>query len=847
MKQETTKQVTKYYTIPTTVEKPIPVPSKAITGLEDMVGADGIIQVELEKYTVIERLSKDIYKNPLSAIRELVNNEARACRTAIAQGHDATINISIDPQSRNLVIEGNNSMGMTKEIFRNVYTVIGRSGNLDDSESGMFGFGRISYVGLSDVIVVETFARETDEKYLFIGKGGKVMIPMPIPQRENYGTKIQITIRKEKENEIDLFDVVEYVKNICKFLKVPVFLTVDAPLESSRKSDTIEAGTTQIGPISEKEFLIEKNKRFTDTPWIEIENKDYHLIAPYTGSNYDCEENSHSYLIGIPIELGAIPNPGFPAYFLNIKNERKYSPVASRDSLDDKSKTALLEKIAKDLEEIWNNIVVNTIEDYFSLSHLHKDIVEDDGGHWNEQLPYQTQRFCTLRQTSVKSYKKSDDTERYPDGIAEDTWTSVREHLAENTQYCYMHNKNTKRVKAALNLSPNMIVFVPRGDIHDRRNATSYLESFQIRNATLLFKENKINPNGNAKIVLHSYGGTSRINECDVQSDDIRVSDIKHYSGIIRSWNVNPIRVFKDSKKLTVGLTLDQYVTNTYNLKFETSEGILSGKQLLAKKSIYFLKTEDSKFKEEIDYELCKKIVPDASLFVKTDDYDNMSRLNFVGIIKEKKRRRPEIHLFDSGFDSAIARHKTKSLGLKSTSGTWLDEPEEAVKHISKIRKPYLRELYAKAYDGGWTDKKKSKYSSRLEKLLLKADKKQGELEVVLYLYDATADNDDYSWSDPESDVRNFASKQIQNLSKQPKIFAKIAQRILGNNIKVGKTFRVRGSYETRTRYPITFADANIQISKESLMPFYNMLSMRLEIASVVVRNCKTIVTLEEE
>lgn len=59
------EQETKCYTIPTTIEKPIPLSSEESTGLEDMVNDDGIIQVELEKDTVIERLSKDIYKNPV--------------------------------------------------------------------------------------------------------------------------------------------------------------------------------------------------------------------------------------------------------------------------------------------------------------------------------------------------------------------------------------------------------------------------------------------------------------------------------------------------------------------------------------------------------------------------------------------------------------------------------------------------------------------------------------------------------------------------------------------------------------------------------------------------------------
>ena len=828
-----------FYTIPTTHEQPTSLESgqKETTGLEDIVGKDGLIQVQLEKDTVIERLSKDIYKNPLSALRELVNNEARSCRTAIKLGHDAEMHLSLNPKSRSITIAGNDSMGMTLQIFRDVYTVIGRSGNLDDSESGMFGFGRISYVGLSDTIVVETHARETGEKYCFLGKGGKVIEPMPKPLRESFGTKVQLVIR----DGIQLEDVVKYLKKICKFLHVPVFLNMESEL------GTIEPGMHQIGPVSEKDFLNEANqfgveKRYDeDTHWVLIENDDYRLVAVYSGSTHNVEDNSYSYLIGIPIEIGEIPNPGFSAYVLNVKNERKYMPVASRDSLDDKSKEKLMEKIQADLEKMWGQIKVESINDYFSLSPLEHQIVSDDGGYWKKHLPFRTQRFCELRHLRVKSIKKSDDTERHPDGINMDYYTSVKEHLAQDSQYCYMYTATKKRIRAALDLAPNMTVFIPRCDVHEKRNTISHLEGFDIRNATELFKENKIKPNGNAAIVLHSHGGTSRINESEVQPDDIRVNDIKHYSGIIRSWNLSPIRVFKDSKKISAGLQLEQYVSNIYKLEFETSKGKMTGKQILSKKGqVYFVNVENSKFKDEIDYSLCQTIVPRAKIFAKTDDDDNITRLRFVNIVK---KHNVEFRNFDSGFDVEIAQLKTKSLGMSISEGKWLDEPEQALQHLSKLSKSHLRELYAKIYDGGWSDKKQSKKIANIEKILTDAEKQTSELDEALSMYDATA-NKDYSWDDPQKDIRDFAKSKIKELGRQPKIFEMLATKILGK-IKIEKVTKKYIGYSHKTWYHITYAEKNVLLSANILKPFDDMLSMELEIISVNVKNEKTKVILQ--
>ena len=180
--------------------------------MSDMTDKNGVIQVQLERISTIKKLSKNIYTDPTAGIREYINNEARPCREAIRNGYkDVTMHITIDPYTNNIIIEGRNSMGMSMQMFCDVYVVLGRSGNLDGTESGQFGFGRSSYLCLSDMMIFETWSRETGEKFGFIGKSGTSYEPIPEQHLsiKQHGTKVTINIR----SDIDLYDIVIYIRS----------------------------------------------------------------------------------------------------------------------------------------------------------------------------------------------------------------------------------------------------------------------------------------------------------------------------------------------------------------------------------------------------------------------------------------------------------------------------------------------------------------------------------------------------------------------------------------------------------------------------------------------------------
>ena len=132
--------------------------------LADMTGENGLIDSILDIDVVDEILSTSIYDKPEVAIREVTNNAYRQLRAAKKLGASPILNITFDVKNNRLIFEELDSMGMTVQVFKEVYRHTGRSGNLDGSESGQFGIGKKSFRAIADSMIFETYARETNEK-----------------------------------------------------------------------------------------------------------------------------------------------------------------------------------------------------------------------------------------------------------------------------------------------------------------------------------------------------------------------------------------------------------------------------------------------------------------------------------------------------------------------------------------------------------------------------------------------------------------------------------------------------------------------------------------------------------
>ena len=106
------------------------------------------IKVTMDQDVMIQRVSHEIYSNFESGIRELVNNEYRACRQARDKYNaKPRLEITIDARTKELTIEGIDSLGISVRVFDKVLRRLGVSGNVDGgNEIGQFGMGFASYI-----------------------------------------------------------------------------------------------------------------------------------------------------------------------------------------------------------------------------------------------------------------------------------------------------------------------------------------------------------------------------------------------------------------------------------------------------------------------------------------------------------------------------------------------------------------------------------------------------------------------------------------------------------------------------------------------------------------------------
>ncbi len=717
------KEKKTFYKVPTRTEIPTSLPSKMknTDGLEDIIGKDGLIQAKLEEDIIIQRLAKDIYKEPTAGLRELFNNEARQCRIAKSLGYDSRIEISINPMNRNIVIHGIDSMGMTKQVFKEVYVWIGRSDNFNGSESGQFGFGRIAYLGLSDIIVIETFARETNDKYAFLGKSAKTYEPMPSPELQEYGTRISLTIREG----ISMYALAKYLEKIARFTGVDVFLDVESTISKVENLDEhdrfeskqIDAGRYQIGPKSEKEFLKKEMNRDSDPYWIEINNEDYHLIGAFDGyGHYNVKK--YSFLIGIPIEMETIPNPGLEAYFLNIKNERKYMPTASRDNLSEEAQTVLFSKIVEDVCAIFEKISVKTIKDYEDSTH--KPIIDrlDSIPDQFDVFPHETKQFAAMQKQKITYY-----TWNNKDKIKEShPYKTVSDIISSTKEIYYSYNANDQKLNAVLENKKNAIIIVPQGHSPDRKYTISLLECFGIKNISDALQQlgikfaREVSSRDSDDIVVHgcSHGRDSEhVGIDELTENDIKIPphlDLKEYLGIFKCENFPSYRLLRDGKKITTGTTLGAFLENAKHSTYQTSKGSMTGAQLVKRvgpkqsrdycsehrayecqkchpKKIALV-PQDHKHYDRLDLELCKQVLPKVSILVK-DQNDEQLRLLLAFERCET--------LLEIDQEHEIGKILAKDLEIEY-DGKWIDNLEFVAPTLKKLSKR-MQQLYVECYD----------------------------------------------------------------------------------------------------------------------------------------------------
>jgi len=372
------------------------------------------IKVTMDQDVMIQRVSHEIYSNFESGIRELVNNEYRACRQARDKYNaKPRLEITIDARTKELTIEGIDSLGISVRVFDKVLRRLGVSGNVDGgNEIGQFGMGFASYTTLSELITVETYSREDHQEFAFLGDRGIDFKILPKPSRETFGTKISLTCK----DSVEFKSVYAKVKSCALFSTIPTVVTVldDGKTDDSfTYSNDLTIGTEVLSVYgSGKEWCMEQyksvqqqhdkleesNRGLCDNGYavgfykeVHIDNEDYEFFgilsvnkngqvmqATRTSSSYSSSNvRGLALLCNTPIESSIEPKGKWSAWYLNVKDERKYVPTADRDRLKDESSKTINAVLDHEIKEQFTGIglEVNSIENYNES--IHKCILKN--------------------------------------------------------------------------------------------------------------------------------------------------------------------------------------------------------------------------------------------------------------------------------------------------------------------------------------------------------------------------------------------------------------------------------------------------------------------------------------
>jgi len=301
---------------------------------------NGVIPVRLEENAVRFRVAR-LYASSASGFRELYANELRACRIAKEKyGASPRIEITVNENDRTLTIHGVDSLGITEEKFLSTLSVLGETDNQDGSEIGQFGWGIAAFGTLSDSIMYETYARETGEKYAFLGIAGEHFSKLPQPTLDLLGTRVTVFLRED----VNLFNLEDNIRNVCAYADIETFMTV---IDAS--DEAFPSKVPQPQRISDPD--ITRNLPYGTL--VEVDDEDFKLVGVLTPLPAN-QPHVDLRLLCMPIQAD-LKFP-FDSCVLQIKDERKYRPTADRERLTEeatgKLSARIREKLSKTLPQV---------------------------------------------------------------------------------------------------------------------------------------------------------------------------------------------------------------------------------------------------------------------------------------------------------------------------------------------------------------------------------------------------------------------------------------------------------------------------------------------------------------
>ena len=336
-----------------------------------MENKDEKFEVKINVKMIKELVSDKIYRSDASAFREqYVNALSHGCiayHEEYGYTDDVYTKVIFDFGKRCVTIR-DNGMGMTKSIFEDNFMSFGFSTvdkKTNNTRSGMFGLGAISFFRIATVCKVESWDRKTDEHFAFMTRNTDESEFITNKDIDEYGTQTEIYLKEHVKME----SLIAMVKKIAVNYPVRTILEViNAEQEQEITTYKVDDGDTYEDYPAQMRFK-DFVSNMTSDKFTEIVNDDeMELYMSTSGGN-----KNHTYLCRVPIDIDY--ETGFTT-FLNIKKEKikdtdshgkeilREVPKPDRDEINEVATEYFDKKITKLIDSMIHDINVTSYDQY---------------------------------------------------------------------------------------------------------------------------------------------------------------------------------------------------------------------------------------------------------------------------------------------------------------------------------------------------------------------------------------------------------------------------------------------------------------------------------------------------
>lgn len=524
-------------------------------------GLGETVNVSINSSAIIPILADKIYKDPLSAIRELFANEVTACKKSMELDKNAKprIEIRFNTDNRELSIKGIDSLGIDSETFNQILAVMGNSGNNKGDQSGYFGLGFYSYVKLSERCILISNSRVSKEKYAYIGKSSISFEKMPIgtyEDLEQYGFNIILTVKDEIEDH----HITNKISDLVLLCPIPVSYYINDELYPLKQF------TTLLEYFKDR-FTEYFNDDYPDYSLIynHIDNENYEMIS---GNMYNkLKAIREVRLVNMPIKINEralnryYTNGDF--FIINLKNEREFKPKPDREDLEMDSEKRVIDIINS--HEITEEFLESKQKKYQNID------------EWFCDKDKFYQRVEIIREYGKSIY----DDNRY--GRVKSQSRSIRSHI-ELWGYNikpekYLVSKTLRRNIFEQLKDHNVFCVCVKGDTYDKLLKFG----FQSLNEYLGKSDTKINRDiKTTKFVYHYAYGTTYNEPKDNTKYIFKTPNVINDRGLLRD-NNSKICMITDKATLEDNrvYTLEQIPKILKDVVFVTNYGLYTIKEIL--------------------------------------------------------------------------------------------------------------------------------------------------------------------------------------------------------------------------------------------------------------------------